>query len=215
MLPPYTNRNFFWSRLGQLITVNPAQAQIGDALGIADAVNNSPARRSPVASMRSSTGASATSAVSGWTGWTSPPRYDRATGFGSIDFVHRRQLRAEPQVSPLPGAAIHLISYAANVSRFKLRASAGARIGRLRAQATLNHSAGYRLDPPVGMAPQQSRVGAFDVVNLFLSYEFRRLGRARRTWRSPSTSIICSTRIRPNTGETQIDPQFSGFTNGQ
>lgn len=71
-------------------------------------------------------------------------------------------------------------------SRLQLSASLGADIGNFRAQATLNHSAGYavvRCDPtttpvcnpsatgiPTASGLPQDRVGAFNTVNLFFKY---------------------------------------------
>ena len=73
------------------------------------------------------------------------------------------------------------------VSRLQLSASIGADIGRFRAEATLNHSAGYdvvRCDPttipvcnpsvtgvPTANGRPQDRVGDFNTVNLFFKYD--------------------------------------------
>ncbi len=73
------------------------------------------------------------------------------------------------------------------VSRLQLSASIGADIGGFRAEATLNHSAGYdvvRCDPttipvcnpsatgvPTASGKPQDRVGAFNTVNLFFKYD--------------------------------------------
>lgn len=59
---------------------------------------------------------------------------------------------------------------AANNSRFRMRATAGAPIGWLRAQTSLNHTHGYLLDPPGGLAPLQTRIASFDVVDLIFRY---------------------------------------------
>ncbi len=72
-------------------------------------------------------------------------------------------------------------------SRLQLSASIGADIGSFRAEATLNHSAGYnvvRCDPttipvcnpsatgvPTANGRPQDRVGAFNTVNLFFKYD--------------------------------------------
>jgi len=53
----------------------------------------------------------------------------------------------------------------------QLRAMVGAQIGALRAQAALNHTAGYPLDPAVGFNGQQTHVSSFDVVDLFFKYD--------------------------------------------
>lgn len=56
-----------------------------------------------------------------------------------------------------------------SLARFTARA--GANIGDFRAQATLNHNAGYDVIPSATLL--QDRVKSFDVVNLFFSYEFK------------------------------------------
>ncbi len=96
--------------------------------------------------------------------------YNHATGFGSIDIAVDAVYELGRKQRPLAGAP-YVDFLAANFSRFKLRASMGAQIGKLRAQATLYHTAGYRLDPPAGLAPQQTSVSSFDVVNLFFRYD--------------------------------------------
>ncbi len=61
----------------------------------------------------------------------------------------------------------------ANNSRFRVRTSAGAQVGKLLSQVTWNYTDGFDLDPLAGvLAPQQTQVDAFDVVNLYFRYDF-------------------------------------------
>jgi iron complex outermembrane receptor protein len=59
-------------------------------------------------------------------------------------------------------------------SLHRITARAGVNAGNFRGQATLNHNAGY--DVVRSATLLQDKVGAFDVVNLFLSYEFKEAG---------------------------------------
>lgn len=95
--------------------------------------------------------------------------YTRETGFGSIDasFSGNYQLSRKTQsVVTLPFND----DLAQGMSRFNFVARAGADIGNFRAQATLYHNAGYALNP-LPANDFQSRVGAFDVVDLFFKYD--------------------------------------------
>ena len=56
---------------------------------------------------------------------------------------------------------------AADVSKLKFAAIIGANVHLLRAQAQWNHTSGYHSI----VTPAQSEVSAFDVVNLFFSYD--------------------------------------------
>ena len=51
-----------------------------------------------------------------------------------------------------------------------LQTTLGASIGRLRAQATWNHTNGYSILPTTSV-PVQDHVGAFNTVNLFFKYD--------------------------------------------
>ena len=169
MVPPITQRNY-WAYLGQLITVNPAQRQIGEALAIAETINNAPCTPLPACVYAILDGRKRNLGSFNLDGLDVVANYNRATGFGSIDLVVDAVYELGRKQRPLAGAPF-VDFLAGNSSRFKLRASLGAQIGKLRAQATLHHTAGYRLVPPVGLAPQQTSVAAFDVVNLFLKYD--------------------------------------------
>jgi iron complex outermembrane recepter protein len=55
-------------------------------------------------------------------------------------------------------------------SRSRFSVVAGVRNGGFRSQVTLNHSAGFRLNPANN--PAQRKVGSYDLVNAFFGYEF-------------------------------------------
>jgi iron complex outermembrane recepter protein len=126
--------------------------------------------------------------------------YRAKTGFGGVDFgvsgnyTLNRTSQAgigAPIVNELIATNIFVqpgnVSLQQNAgSRLQLQATAGVAIGSFRAQATLNHSAGYatyRCDAtstpactptttgnPTGSGQPQDRVGAFNTVNLFFKY---------------------------------------------
>ena len=94
--------------------------------------------------------------------------YKRETGFGSIDasFAGNYQLMLQNQVSPTAPVQDVL---ATDTPRLRFAASLGANIGKLRAQATLNHTSGFAV---IRSATRlQDRVGAFNAVNLYFRYD--------------------------------------------
>ncbi|MEO6716922.1 MAG: TonB-dependent receptor [Novosphingobium sp.] len=96
--------------------------------------------------------------------------YTHQTGFGSVDLSvnANRPLSRKAQVSPSSAIVDELL---VENSKLALRVALGAKVGALRAQATVNHSAGYNITPITGIAVPQSRVGSFTVVNLFFKYD--------------------------------------------
>jgi iron complex outermembrane recepter protein len=96
--------------------------------------------------------------------------YGTATNFGGIDFALNAnyELKRDQQATV---TAAFIDQIAANLSRFKARATLGADIGSFRAQVSLNHSHGYNLDPAVGVGTTQTRVKSFNVVDLFFKYD--------------------------------------------
>ncbi|MET0180223.1 MAG: TonB-dependent receptor, partial [Novosphingobium sp.] len=91
------------------------------------------------------------------------------TGFGSIDLGlnGNLQLKREEQVSPTAGSRDRLEQ---DRSKLLLQTIAGATIGALRAQATVNFNEGYDLTP-TNAVPPQLHVGDFTTVNLFFKYD--------------------------------------------
>lgn len=106
--------------------------------------------------------------------------YSRPTGFGSIDARVAGNVRVtnESQLSATLPFTDGLLD---GGSLWNITASVGASVGDFRAQATLNHSAGYDVAPTSVNSPAnpggttlQARVGSFNVVNFFFSYDLKR-----------------------------------------
>lgn len=103
--------------------------------------------------------------------------YRRQVGFGSIDLAINGNYQLSRKSQPSPGAPVtdNLTGDAARgvdgSPRLALQTTLGATIGSLRAQATWNHTSGFAI-PQTTSAPAQSRVDAFDTVNLFFKYDF-------------------------------------------
>ncbi|MEJ6010103.1 TonB-dependent receptor plug domain-containing protein [Novosphingobium aquae] len=127
--------------------------------------------------------------------------YRGKTGFGGFDFGVSGNYALNRKSQAGVGAPIVNELIATNIfvqpgnvslqrngsSRLQLQATAGIDVGSFRAQATLNHSAGYatyRCDAtstpvcnattngnPSGSGQPQDRVGAFNTVNLFFKYD--------------------------------------------
>jgi iron complex outermembrane receptor protein len=102
-------------------------------------------------------------------------KYRRDTGFGSLSFQVGGTYELNRDQSAASGLPFSDL-LAANNTRLRLRTSVAAQIGDLLAQASWNHMAGFDLDPAAGLAPQQARVRAFNVVNLFFRYEVKGQG---------------------------------------
>ena len=110
--------------------------------------------------------------------------YRREVGFGSIDlgvsgnYVLSRKSQASP-IAPLADELRGNTSRGVDGSpRLSLQTIAGANIGQLRAQVIWNHTSGFAVPPtptvpvqPTPPIPVQTRVGAFDTVNLFFKYD--------------------------------------------
>lgn len=97
--------------------------------------------------------------------------YRPETSFGQLFFSvngTHELTREQSAASNLPYSDL----LKANNSRFRVRTSAGAQIGKLLSQVTWNYTEGFDLDPFAGVvAPQQTEVDAFDVVNLYFRYD--------------------------------------------
>lgn len=105
--------------------------------------------------------------------------YFHTTGFGSVDARVGGNVRLTNESQPSSTLPFTDGLLEGN-SLWNLTASVGATIGDFRAQATLNHTAGYdvtftSINSPAnpGGTTLQSRVGAFNVVNLFFSYDLK------------------------------------------
>ena len=95
--------------------------------------------------------------------------YRHDTGFGGLDFAVNGNvpLSRKAQASPTSTVVNEL---ARDNPKLFLQSTLGATIGSFRAQATWNHSGGYAIAPTTG-TPVQTRVDAFNTVNLFFKYD--------------------------------------------
>ncbi len=96
-------------------------------------------------------------------------RYNRETGFGNVYFdMAGTQIISFDQQSSPTSALVDQTQI--DLTKFRLTTTLGANIGNLRAQATWNHSAGYATTATTANL-QQTRVGAFNVINLYFQYK--------------------------------------------
>lgn len=174
---PFTNVDQFFRDFKANYIVNPTQAQIDAVLAsatnsVSDACAPQPScvyiiedsRKGNYGNLKLS-------------GIDFQVNYQRPTGFGSVDLsiagsydlTRKQQATQIAQFNDL---------LANNASRFRVRTTVGADIGNLRAQVAWNHTAGYSISPFVGVAPQQTRVASFNVIDLFLRYDVRGSGLA-------------------------------------
>lgn len=150
------------------------EALRGTALGADAAVNQALAAPTPIYSIVDfRTGNYGILRV---TGLDFSASYRRDTGFGGVDLSvnGNYQLSRKSQVT-VSAPVVDLLngSFATGVDaapRLTLQTSAGATIGGFRAQATWNHTSGYGIPTTTGVPPQ-TRVGAFDTINLFFKYD--------------------------------------------
>ncbi|MDE8653200.1 TonB-dependent receptor plug domain-containing protein [Novosphingobium album (ex Liu et al. 2023)] len=105
--------------------------------------------------------------------------YDIDTSFGSINLAGNANYELSRKRQPAAGAPY---SDEPNVSMFRLRGSVGAQVGNLFGQVVLNHTSGFKLSPAVGFNgttitgqsyTTQTKVGDFNVFNLFFRYDLK------------------------------------------
>lgn len=95
--------------------------------------------------------------------------YRTETGFGSIDFANNWNIQLARQAKPSAFSA-PVDALATETPQFSVQTSVGANIGNFRAQATWNHTGGYRI-PNTTSVPVQDHLDAFNTVNLFFKYD--------------------------------------------
>lgn len=95
--------------------------------------------------------------------------YRLATGFGGLDFsIHGNyQLSRKQQVSPTSPVTDLL---RVDNPKLTLQAAVGTTVGAFRAQAIWNHTGGFAVDP-TSTVPVQTRISAYNTVNLFFKYD--------------------------------------------
>jgi iron complex outermembrane receptor protein len=162
--PPFTNRSDFWTSYRAFTTLNPTPAQTNALLAQSTVVNGTSLPLYAILDARKTN-----LGIFKLDGLDFAALYFMDTGFGSLDFGLNANYELSREQAPLPGSPfVDLLD--ANETNLRLRASVGAQVGKLRAQVILNHTNGYDLDPTVGI-PLQTKVGSFDVVNLFFRYD--------------------------------------------
>lgn len=95
--------------------------------------------------------------------------FRQKTGFGGFDLGmnFNATLSRKGQASPTSPVVDQLVI---DASKMQLQGVAGLDVGALRAQATWNHNSGYAISP-TSSTPVQSKVGAFNTVDLFFKYD--------------------------------------------
>lgn len=96
--------------------------------------------------------------------------YKMETGFGGVDFAVNANIPLTRKAQISPTSAVVDQTLRDNPKLF-LQATVGATIGDFRAQATLYHTSGFNIIPITNIAVPQSRVGAYDTINLFFKYD--------------------------------------------
>lgn len=211
-LPPFTTSTFYQNFVGTpAITLNPTQAQVDAAFASSNQINGAScgancyviidARKQNLSRIKIR-------------GIDAVVNYVRQTGFGSVDFSFNGNIdlkRDQAATAFLP----YLDQIGANASRFRFRSSLGAQIGGLRAQVALNHSAGYKLNPAVGVGTTQSSVSSFDTVDLFFKYDIK--GESLMNGLSLSVSVNNVFDADPSTylKQNALTPGTNGFANGR
>lgn len=95
--------------------------------------------------------------------------YDHPTDFGSLYFNLGGNYVLGRKELAVAGASV--VDTVRNQARLQASATAGAKVGGLRAQATFNHLGGWDV-APLASNLNQSRIKSFKVVNLFGQYDF-------------------------------------------
>jgi iron complex outermembrane receptor protein len=147
-VPPFLFPRIFWTHFTSLITVNPTQVQLNAAYASASAIQGTPCAPQPACVYAILDARKRNYAVTKLDGLDFVAHYKRATGFGSINLAVNATYALHNWIAFGPGVAADDL-LRANNSRFQLRASLGAQVGDLQVAVNLNHSGGYKLDPPV------------------------------------------------------------------
>ncbi|KQN90752.1 hypothetical protein ASE90_16790 [Sphingomonas sp. Leaf67] len=96
--------------------------------------------------------------------------YRTGTSFGGIDASVSGNYQIDRQFQASPGAPA-IDQLLLDQGRLTLQGTIGADLGGFRAQATLNHNSGFDYTQRAGDVSGQTRVSAFNVVNLFFKYD--------------------------------------------
>ena len=210
--PPFIDQLNFWSQFGPpVIIVNPTQAQLNGVLAQATTVSGGCApqptcvynildvRKKNLGEFKIS-------------GLDFAADYSRRTDFGSVHFGLSGTYELNQEESAVVGG-VYADQLAANTTRLRMRATAGAKVGSLYSEVALNHTSGYTLNPPVGTAQQQTSVSSFDVVDLFFSYAVNGQGLLKDLGLTLNVSNVFN-RDPPAYLQPSLVPEQDGYTNG-
>jgi iron complex outermembrane recepter protein len=210
-LPDFTNQINFWANFGQYIVVSPTPAQLAQYEAQAAGPINNRCSGTPACVYAILDARKTNLGTFRLSGWDFSANYAHPTGFGSVNFGANMNYELNREQSPAAGAPFaDQLSY--NVSKFRGAFIAGAQFGQLHAQATLNHTQGYRLNPPVGLA-QQTHVSSYDVLDLFFKYDFKGDG----GWKDLAATLNINNaldRDPPNYQDNNIVGFQDGYANG-
>jgi iron complex outermembrane receptor protein len=218
-LPSFTTPNFYQNFIGTAaVTFNPTSAQIASLFGTNTAAigtncggySAGPPETGCYVIIDARKQNLARTKVSGL---DMDAYYVVPTGFGSIDFTFNGnyELNRDQQATP---TAAFIDQLDANFSRFRARTALGSQIGNFRAQVSLSHSAGYGLNPAVGIGGVQKRVDAFNVVDLFFKYDFAGEGAMRDLSLTLNVNNLFDQDPPEYLLANSLSPQLNGFTNG-
>lgn len=134
------------------------------------------------------------------------------TGFGSVDARFAGNYRID-QKSKLSPTAPVIDDLQFGQSRLRFVTTIGAQIGKLRAQASWNHTSGYdRATPEFG----QTKLGDFNVVDLFFRYDFGGTGLTEDLSLTLNVQNVLDEKppVYKNAGQNGYDPSYA-FTLGR
>jgi iron complex outermembrane receptor protein len=218
-LPTFTSPQFYQNFVGTpAITFNPSQAQVDALFGAGTTSNGVPCQGVDVAA--AGTGCyviidarKQNLSRTKLSGLDFNVNYVTETSFGSIDFAFNGNYElTRTQQATITSPFLDQLS--ANFSRFRFRTALGADIGNFRAQIAWSHSHGYSVFPAVGVGTTQTRVGSFNVVDLFFKYDLKGENMLKDTSLTLNVNNAFDTDPPLYLLANSLQPQANGFTNG-
>lgn len=209
-LPQFTNRELFWRFFGSYIYEPDTYSQY---LGIANQVQGTPCGAAPETCLykvldarNRNLGRLKMSGIDFYANYVLP------TGFGSIDLALNGSYDLKRRQQAITGATYADVLDGFR-SPYRLRTALGGQFGNLRAQATWNHIHGYDLAAPVGLVPQ-TRVGSFNVVDLFFKYDVEAEGLLGGLSFTLNVSNLFDQDPPEFREQNQFTPMVNGYANG-
>jgi len=210
--PPFTTSTFYANFVGTpAITLLPTQAQVDAALASSNQINGVScgsncyviidARKQNLSRIKIE-------------GLDLGVNYVRPTSFGSIDFAFNGNYDLTRDQQAVRGAVFR-DQIQDNASRLRFRSILGSQIGALRAQAAVNYSAGYDLNPSVGVGVTQTKVKSLTTVDLFFKYDLSETGPLSETALTLSVNNVFDQDPPVFLKQNALTPATNGFTNGR